>query len=299
LLKRLIPESIELQMRLGEIRGCIKVDRTQIEQVVLNVVVNARDALPDGGRIVIETGLAELDEHSVGMRSGVLPGRYVLLSVSDNGVGMTPDVRDRIFEPFFTTKELGRGTGLGLSTVYGIVKQSGGNIWVYSEPGLGTTFKIYFPLLDDDTAAAPAPREKPPDVAGGETILLVEDDWEVCKVVASMLSGQGYRILVAGHAQSAISMAENSSSPIDLLLTDMVMPGMNGDALAEAILRLSPGTAVLCMSGYTDHRMDMDRKCFNGGYHFIQKPFTADALLAKVRSVIEGALAARAHLAEN
>jgi DNA-binding NtrC family response regulator len=138
-----------------------------------------------------------------------------------------------------------------------------------------------------------------PDVPGGETILLVEDDWEVCKVVASLLGGQGYRILVAGHAQNAISMAENSSPPIDLLLTDMVMPGMNGDALAEAIQRLSPGTAVLYMSGYTDHRMDMDRKGFNGGYHFIQKPFTADALLAKVRSVIDGALAARSHLAEN
>jgi CheY-like chemotaxis protein len=268
--------------------GSIKVDQSQIEQVILNLVVNARDAMPDGGSLIIETSNTELDEQSAGLRAGVVPGKYVLLSVSDTGIGMTTEVKARIFEPFFTTKELGRGTGLGLSTVYGIVKQSGGNIWVYSEPGMGTTFKVYLPLVDESPSEGILPQRTPAQRSGYETILLVEDDGEVRKIVATLLSEQGYRLLVASHAQDAISQMAAAHPTIDLLLTDVVMPGMNGHALAELVLKHSPSTAVLYMSGYTD-QMLMRHEELTNAFDYIQKPFTAETLLAQVRRALDTA----------
>jgi signal transduction histidine kinase/ActR/RegA family two-component response regulator len=287
MMDRLIPENIEMRLNCREDIGSVKVDQSQLEQVILNLVVNARDAMPDGGRLLIETDQAVLDEQCAASHAAAIPGRYAVISVSDTGTGMTPEVQARVFEPFFTTKELGRGTGLGLSTVYGIVKQSGGNIWVYSEPGLGTTFKVYLPIVSESATAA-EPTKPPPLQCGFETILLVEDDPEVRKVAAILLSEQGYHVRVAEHAQAAIGQAAAANPPVDLLLTDVVMPGMNGKALAEHILMQNPHTAVLYMSGYTD-QMLTTHAVMNNGFNFIQKPFTAEALLAKVRSTLDAA----------
>jgi len=287
MMDRLIPENIELQLNCRDGIGSVKVDQSQLEQVILNLVVNARDAMPEGGRLLIETGQVDLDEQCTARHAAAKPGRYAVLAVSDSGMGMTPEVQARVFEPFFTTKELGRGTGLGLSTVYGIVKQSGGNIWVYSEQGLGTTFKVYLPIVWESTTAAAPPKPSPFE-CGSETILLVEDDPEVRKVAATLLSEQGYHVRVAEHAQAAIGQAQTADPPVDLLLTDVVMPGMNGKALAESILRQHPRTAVLYMSGYTD-QMLTTYEVMNKGFNFIEKPLTTDALLAKVRSTLDAA----------
>jgi two-component system cell cycle sensor histidine kinase/response regulator CckA len=286
MLRRLIGEDIELTTVLAEDLGRVKTDLGWIEQAIMNLVVNARDAMPSGGKLTIETRNADLDEAYVGGHVGVKPGRYVMLSVSDTGVGMTPEVRERLFEPFFSTKEKDKGTGLGLSTVYGIVKQSGGDIWVYSEPGKGSTFKIYLPRVDEPLEQ---PREKVLGyelLRGSETILLVEDEEEVRKLAVRVLERQGYKVLAARDGDEALLICERHQDPIHLMLTDVVMPGMNGHELAERLEPLHPRMKVLYMSGYTDNAIVLHGVLVEG-VNYIQKPFTVDALTKKVREVLE------------
>ena len=287
MLHRVIGEDIKLTYLLADEIGKVRVDPGQIEQVILNLAVNARDAMPSGGKLTIETSNAELDEAYAHTHIGSKPGHYVMISVSDTGMGMKPEVRERAFEPFFTTKEKGKGTGLGLSTCYGIVKQSGGNIWAYSEPGRGTTFKIYLPWME----ALPKETKDKADLAemlkGSETILAVEDEIEVRKLVAQILMGQGYTVIEASNGEQAMKAArENSGRRIHLLLTDVVMPGMSGRELAEALGLLHPNMRVLYMSGYTDNAI-VHHGVLEEGVNYIQKPFTLDALARKVREVLD------------
>jgi PAS domain S-box-containing protein len=287
MLRRVIGEDIELTYLLANDIGKVKIDPGQIEQVILNLAVNARDAMPSGGKLTIETSNAELDEAYAHTHIGSKPGRYVMLSVSDTGVGMTPEIRERAFDPFFTTKEKGKGTGLGLSTCYGIVKQSGGNIWAYSEPGRGTTFKIYLPWLEE----FPKETKDKPEAAeihkGTETILAVEDEIEVRKLVAQILKGQGYTVIEASDGEEAIKVAQkNSGNKIHLLLTDVVMPGMSGRQLAVTLGLQHPNMKILYMSGYTDNAI-VHHGVLEEGVNYIQKPFTLDALARKVREVLD------------
>jgi two-component system cell cycle sensor histidine kinase/response regulator CckA len=286
MLRRLIGEDIELTTVLAEDLGRVKTVLGWIEQAIMNLVVNARDAMPSGGKLTIETGNADLDDAYVGGHVGVKPGRYVVLSVSDTGVGMTPEVRERLFEPFFSTKEKDKGTGLGLSTVYGIVKQSDGDIWVYSEPGKGSTFKIYLPRVEEPLEQ---PREKVLGdelLRGNETILLVEDEEEVRKLAVRVLERQGYKVLAARDGDEALIICERHQDPIHLLLTDVVMPGMNGHEVAKRLDSLHPEMKVLYMSGYTDNAIVLHGVLVKG-VNYIQKPFTVDALTKKVREVLE------------
>jgi CheY-like chemotaxis protein len=285
MLRRLVGEDVELVLERGESLGAIRIDRGQIEQVLMNLVVNARDAMPTGGRIVIATADVELDQDFVATHVDVRAGRHVMLSVADNGCGMTSEVRARIFEPFFTTKEV-RGTGLGLSTVHGIVQQSGGTIWVYSEVGLGTVFKIYFPVADGQASphvdAAALDRE---DLRGHETILLVEDDPQVRALAKSILARYGYRVLEAQSAGDALLVAEQHGEEIDLLLTDVVMPRMSGRELTERIAPIRPGLRTVYMSGYTDDAV-IRHGVLEANVAFLQKPFTAQSLVRKIRETL-------------
>jgi PAS domain S-box-containing protein len=288
MLRRLIGEDIELVTLLSKDLGRVKADPGQIEQVIFNLAVNARDAMPKGGKLTIETADAELDEHYARSRIGVKPGRYVRISVSDNGIGMPSGVKDRIFEPFFTTKEKGKGTGLGLSTVYGIVKQSGGNVWVYSEPNQGTTFKIYLPMIEEaaDFLSQTFIPTKP--FLGTETILLVEDEEAVRKLASTILQSNGYKVLEAGNGEEALRIAqEQNGNPIHLILTDVVMPGMSGSQLAERLVSQWPEMKVLYMSGYTDNAI-VHHGILDQGKPYIQKPFNPSALAEKVRDILDG-----------
>ena len=300
MLPRLIGEDIALRLRLAPDLGRVKADHGQIEQIVMNLAVNARDAMPDGGHLTVETANTELDEAYARQHAGAKPGRYVLLAVSDSGIGMNAETIARIFEPFFTTKEVGKGTGLGLATVYGVVKQSGGYIWVDSEPGRGASFQIFLPRVDEDM---PAPAENPPvetSLTGTETVLLVEDAEPLRKLAQSFLVEHGFRVLPAANGEQAIEVAKNSPRPIDLVLTDVVMPGMNGRALAEQLLPLHPDLRILYMSGYTDSFI-AGHGVLEPGTHLLHKPFTEQALLRKVRQVLdvtrdrEGPRAGREH----
>jgi CheY-like chemotaxis protein len=265
--------------------GKVKADPGQIEQVVVNLSVNSRDAMPSGGKLTIETANVELDEEYARRHIAVKPGQYVMLSVSDTGVGMTPEVKERVFEPFFSTKEIGQGTGLGLSTAYGIVKQSGGNIWVYSEPGQGTTFKIYLPQVDEplselkEVVSEEIPR-------GDETILVVEDEETVRKLAVRILRGLGYTILEAPEGGGALILCEDFKKPIHLILTDVVMPGMSGRKLVERLREIHPEIKALYMSGYTDNAI-LHHGVLEKGTNFIQKPFTLENLARKVREVLD------------
>ncbi len=285
MLRRVIGEDIELIMELADVTGMVKVDPGQMEQVILNLAVNAKDAMPDGGNLIIEITNAELDEEYARKHVAIKPGQYVMLSVSDNGCGMSPEIRDRIFEPFFTTKEKAKGTGLGLSTVYGIVKQSGGNIWVYSEPGHGTTFKIYLPRVDEpEDKLEPKEAGEEPS-CGDETILLVEDDDEVRKLAVEILQRQEYKVLEASHSGEASILCDQHVGKIHLMLTDVVLPVMSGRKLAENLVSLHPEMKVLYMSGYTDNAIS-HHGVLEKGLNYIQKPFTVSGLLRKVREVL-------------
>jgi len=286
MLHRLIGEDIELKTVLDANLGSIKADPGQIEQVMMNLAVNARDAMPQGGKLTIETANVSLDEEYAAHHVAVKSGSYVVLSVSDNGSGMDEETQARIFEPFYTTKEQGKGTGLGLSTVYGIVKQSGGSIWVYSEIGQGTTFKIYLPR-----AASGAPEyQRSPELQislrGTETILMAEDDDRVRSLVGKVLGGYGYRIIEAANGAAALSICENNDGePIHLLLTDVIMPEMSGRDLADRFNLLRPDSKVLYMSGYTDEAI-VHHGVLDADASFIQKPFTPDSLARKVREIL-------------
>ena len=285
MLRRLIGEDIELVTFLGSDVGNINADPSQIEQVVINLIVNARDAMPNGGRITVKTANVELDAAYSDMHIAVNPGPYVMLTISDTGCGMDSETRKRIFEPFFTTKEVGRGTGLGLSTIYGIVKQSGGNIWVYSEVGKGATFKIYLPRVDADAYEMVLKDNENVLNDGSETILLVEDEEMVRKLATDILRTRGYHVLVASGGDEAIEICKLHKERIDLILTDVVMPGMNGRKVAESVSLLQPEIRVLYMSGYTDDAI-IHHGVLDPGTNFIEKPFTAQSLSSKVREIL-------------
>ena len=286
MLGRLIPESVTLVVRGAPSLGTVKADPGQIEQIILNLVVNARDAMPEGGSLTIETANADLDEAYAAAHTPVMPGRYAMLAVSDTGIGMDAETRLQIFEPFFTTKAEGEGTGLGLATVYGIVKQSGGYIWVYSEPGRGTTFKVYLPRVDEAPQAvrAATPAAAPP--RGHETILLVEDAEALREVIRETLEERGYTLLVAAEGEEALDLARQHQEPIELLLTDVVMPKLGGADLAKRLKALRPGIRVLHMSGYTNGAISQGGVLAEG-VALLEKPFTSDKLARVVREVLD------------
>jgi len=288
MLRRIIGEDVELLTLLSEDLGKVKVDPSQIEQVIFNLAVNARDAMPAGGKLAIETANVELDEEYARVHVNVAPGRYVRLSISDTGVGMTREVKEKVFEPFFTTKEKGKGTGLGLSMVYGIVKQSGGNIWLYSEPGRGTTFRIYFPRTEEEADTLRERQEAEFFPRGSETVLLVEDDELVRDLAIRLLGQQGYRVLDAVNGQDALQVAkEHLGETIHLLLTDIVMPQMGGKELADWLRISRPNIKVLFTSGYADNAI-VHHGVLDRGTHFLQKPFSLKTLSHKVREVLDG-----------
>jgi CheY-like chemotaxis protein len=285
MLRRLIGENIDLKFTLRAAPGRLRADPVQVEQIILNLVLNSRDAMPDGGHLEIETARAAFDGAYVSEHFAVSPGRYVMIAVSDTGVGMDRETRAHIFEPFFTTKEPGKGTGLGLATTYGIVRQSGGHIWLYSEPGEGTTFKAYFPLIEEDVAAPES--ADPPALGGTETILLVEDEPSVRELTRLILERHGYELLVAADPLEALEIVERHDSPIDVLVSDVVMPLLSGPELARRIRELRPRMRTLFLSGYTEELVGA-----KGGLSemdgFLSKPFTPDALARKVRELADG-----------
>jgi len=292
LLGRLMGEHIEMVTRCGANVGHVKADPAQVEQVIMNLVVNARDAMPKGGRLTVETVNVELDSTYARDHVSVKPGSYVMLAVSDSGIGMSPETVAHIFEPFYTTKGSGQGTGLGLSTVYGIVKQSGGYIWVYSEPGKGTTFKVYLPRVEAQVEAKPEVVEVGSAGKGSETILLVEDEEAVRELASRILSAKGYSVVAAKSTKEAEQFAEKHGAKIHLLLTDIIMPGTSGRELAKRITARHPRTRVLYMSGYTDNVLAQGG-VLEAGLSFLQKPFTPGALVQKVRDVLDSPVHAK------
>lgn len=286
MLQRLIEENIHLENRLASDLAQVHVDRGQMEQVLVNLAVNARDAMPEGGTLTIETANVRLDEEYADAHMDVRAGPHVRLSVSDTGTGMSPDVREHIFEPFFTTKAKGQGTGLGLATVYGIVKQSGGHIFVYSEPGRGATFKLYFPAVSGEALVeAPKPRAAPAALGGTETILLVEDDARLRALEERILTRYGYHVLMAASAAEAMRIATEHRGPIHVVLTDVIMPGGSGRTLGDWVAEHRPHTTVIYMSGYTDNAIAR-HGLLEPGTHFLQKPFSPEGLARKVREAL-------------
>ncbi len=290
MIERMIGEDVELTFVAGSDLAAVRADAGQIEQVLMNLAVNSRDAMPEGGKLIIETSNVYLDLEYAGAHTAVVPGSYVMLSVTDTGVGMDQEKQARAFEPFFTTKEIGKGTGLGLSMVYGIIKQHDGNIWVYSEPGRGTCFKIYLPTFDAVPVRLSAGEVVEQVPRGHETILLVEDEPSVRDAVQRALENYGYRVLSATHPDEALSVFGAHDKGIDMLLTDVVMPGYDGIQLHKIMCRDSPELPVLFMSGYTD-RSILEEGVLSPGIPFIQKPFSPAQLVRKVRSVLDGTLA--------
>ncbi len=287
MLRRLIGEDIVLSTALHPGLWPVKTDPGQLEQVLLNLAVNARDAMPGGGKLTIETGNVTRTSTQAGRyRPTMPPGQYVLLAVSDTGAGIDPEIRSHIFEPFFTTKEEGKGTGLGLATVYGIVKQSGGYIWVYSEPGQGASFKIYLPRAQEVSANLPGHAVQPHLRGGTETILVTEDEGAVRKLVHDALESAGYKVLEAEDAREALRLAGEHNNEIDLLLTDVVMPGINGRELAGKLRLLDSGIRVVYMSGYAENAI-VHHGIVDRGAVLLQKPFTPDELVRKVRETLD------------
>jgi two-component system, cell cycle sensor histidine kinase and response regulator CckA len=283
MLRRLLGEGIQLTLDLEENIPHIKADPNQIEQAVVNLAVNSRDAMPEGGRISIQSSKVYLDEDYVRTHLGVRPGEYVMVTVTDTGEGMTAEVRQRIFEPFFTTKERGRGTGLSLATVYGMVKQCGGDIWVYSEPGKGTTFHLYFPKANGQLPETNSPEKETATVEKSETVLVVEDEKPVRELTARMLQQLGYNVLSAASGSEAIAINKSFAGRIGVLITDMVMPEMNGQQVAEALLQARPELKVLYVSGYTEHIVI--HRGLEPGVEFLPKPFSREALAKKLEEL--------------
>jgi PAS domain S-box-containing protein len=286
LLRRLIGEDIELATTLERSVHSINADPGQLEQVLINLAVNSRDAMPQGGRIHITTANTVLSHDHNGRQLSAAPGEYVTLAVTDTGTGMTLEVQQRVFEPFFTTKGLGKGTGLGLSTVYGIVKQSGGDVWIYSEPGKGTTFKVYFPRAANGELAMPVEEIPQLSPRGNETVLVVEDDPALRALSARVLEGNGYTVLLARNGVEALAIAAGHEGHIDMVATDVVMPKMNGRPLVEKLMETRGEMRVLFMSGYTDDEV-MRRGVIDGRTAFLQKPFTPAQFARKVREVLD------------
>ena len=282
LLRRLIGEDVELVTVLDPACCRVKADPGQLEQVLVNLAVNARDAMPEGGRLTIETGYSWLAEGEHGLHAGA----YAVLSVTDTGSGMTEETLSHLFEPFFTTKERGKGTGLGLATVYGIVKQSGGEVVVESEPGRGSRFTVYLPRVAEPAALNGDGSGRPADDAGSETVLLVEDEALVRALARRVLEEQGYTVLEAAEAPAALELCSRHAGPIDLLLTDVVMPKMSGCELAQQLASLRPGTRVLYTSGYNEEAIGQHGVTDLGGA-FLSKPFTPSTLARKVREVLD------------
>jgi PAS domain S-box-containing protein len=285
MLRRLLGEDVDLRTRLSPDLGSVKGDASQVEQIILNLAINARDAMPQGGKLTIETQNITLSDEYAESHVKVVPGEYVSLAVTDTGVGMDADIQRRIFEPFFTTKEIGRGTGLGLSTVYGIVQQGGGHVWVYSEVGRGTSFKVYLPRTDEAGAPAPARVRNVAPARGTETILLVEDDEAVRRVAVRILRSCGYNVIEAARVTDARHSCAEMGSSIDLLLTDVVMPEVSGLKLAEELSRYHPKLRVLYMSGYPGGAIVHDG-ILDADAAYIEKPFSAEDLAAKVRATL-------------
>jgi two-component system cell cycle sensor histidine kinase/response regulator CckA len=285
MMARLIGEDVTLRISLAPDLGLVRVDPGQFEQVIVNLAVNARDAMPEGGHLVIETGNVELDDAYCRAHSDVKPGAYVMLSVSDSGHGMSDEVKSHLFEPFFTTKPTGRGTGLGLATIFGTVKQAGGAVEVYSEPGRGTTFKICVPRMTGETRA---PTEETADRSprGTGTILLVEDEKGVREMARTIIERLGYTVLVASGGEEAIREARERGVRIDLLLTDVVMPGLNGRQLADRLALIHPGMKVLYTSGYTED-VAVLHGVMEANLHFIGKPYSMRRLAAKINEVLD------------
>jgi CheY-like chemotaxis protein len=287
LLQRLISEDIEVVLSPDETLGLSQIDPSQFEQAIINLAVNARDAMPQGGRLTIQTGNAEIDAAYASMHPEVEPGPYVMVAVSDTGYGMDEDTRTRIFEPFFTTKPVGEGTGLGLAMVYGFVKQSGGHIEAGSIPGHGTTFRIFLPRVFDTEAAPAPPEEQTPIPKGHETILLVEDEEVVRNLSRRVLQSAGYTVLVARHGPEAILLAGQHEGPIHLLATDLVMPRMSGLEVASQLGQTRPDMRILLMSGYPNEAVI--RHGVPPAAKLLQKPFNAGALARAVRQVLDAA----------
>src|SRR5436309_13230732 len=286
LLKRLIGEDVRLTTFLAPDLGVVKADPGQIEQIIVNLAVNARDAMPTGGRLTIEAANVEMDEAYARGHAPARPGRYVMLALSDTGIGMDERTRARVFEPFFTTKDPGKGTGLGLATVYGIVKQSGGFVWVYSEPGHGTTFKVYLPRVDEPPEPAPAAPAIAEPGRGTETVLVVEDAASVRMVTRQVLERYGYLVLEAPNGDTALHLEAKHPGRIHLLLTDVVMPGLSGRQLAEQLAQLRPDMKVLYASGYAADAI-VHHGILESGIAYLQKPFTPETLARRVRQVLD------------
>ena len=286
MLKRVMGEDIELVTILDPDLGAVKADAGQMDQVLLNLAVNARDAMPQGGKLTLETKYVTLDEAYTEKHFSLQQGSYVMLTIGDTGFGMDAETLSRVFEPFFTTKEQGRGTGLGLSTVYGIVRQSGGEIWVYSEPHHGTTFKIYLPRIQEPFAKAEEKRAEPESLRGSETVLVVEDEEMVRKLACQSLRHYGYQVVEAANAGEALLACERHRGPLPLMVTDVVMPQMSGRELALRLSQLHPEMKVLYMSGYTDDTV-IRHGLLDAATFFIPKPFTPSTLAQKVREVLE------------
>jgi len=281
MLSRIIGDDVELVSVLDRDLGTIKADPSQVEQVLMNLAVNARDAMPQGGKIIIETTNLEIDKTNAGQHPSAKPGSYVMLSVSDTGIGMDKETQSRIFEPFFSTKDDGKGTGLGLSTVFGIVKQSAATIGIDSEPGRGTTFKIYFPICDESPDVMPQ-EQATPLRGGSETILLVEDAAPLRELTRQILEDCGYTVLESGDPAETIRMAGRYKGPLPLMITDVALPGFSGCVLAGRLAAARPETKVLYTSGYADHEVGVGPECA-----FLEKPFTRDALVRKVRELLD------------
>ncbi len=284
MLRRLIGENVRLQVRTPEPNLRLRIDPGQLDQIFMNLVVNARDAMPDGGTVTIEIGTATFGDAYALEHFDVLPGDYVMVAVSDTGLGMDRQTREHIFEPFFTTKELGQGTGLGLATIYGIVHQAGGHIWLYSEPGHGSTFKLYFPRVDE----APTPEPEPPIEAptgGTGTVLLVEDEPAVRDMTQRFLERAGYTVIASKDGRAAIELLETRGAPVDALITDVVMPIMSGIELAEWMIGRYPETAIVLLSGYTAETLDLERLLARGA-RFVTKPLGSGEMLRAIHEAM-------------